>query len=82
MTRSARARPAKARAGETCPADGFVHRQSLRLNPCTLANPGERVNVVTGRKLEDVAGTIHAQPALGEALQEAVMRALGHVLHI
>lgn len=33
-------------------------------------------------RLEDVAGTIHAHPSLGEAIQEAAMRALGHALHI
>ncbi|NYT59350.1 dihydrolipoyl dehydrogenase [Alcaligenaceae bacterium] len=33
-------------------------------------------------RLEDVAGTIHAHPSLGEAVQEAAMRALGHALHI
>jgi dihydrolipoamide dehydrogenase len=35
-----------------------------------------------GATLEDVAGTIHAHPTLGEAIQEAAMRALGHALHI
>jgi dihydrolipoamide dehydrogenase len=35
-----------------------------------------------GARLEDVAGTIHAHPTQGEALQEAVMSALGHPLHI
>ncbi len=33
-------------------------------------------------RLEDVAGTVHAHPSLGEAIQEAAMRALGHALHI
>ncbi|MCC2596825.1 dihydrolipoyl dehydrogenase [Pusillimonas sp. MFBS29] len=33
-------------------------------------------------RLEDVAGTIHAHPSLGEAIQEAALRALGHALHI
>ncbi len=32
--------------------------------------------------LEDVAGTIHAHPSLGEAVQEAALKALGHALHI
>jgi len=27
-------------------------------------------------------GTIHAHPTLGEAVQEAALRALGHALHI
>ncbi len=35
-----------------------------------------------GASLEDVAGTIHAHPTLGEAVQEAALRALGHALHI
>ena len=35
-----------------------------------------------GRALEDVAGTIHAHPTLGEAVQEAALRALGQALHI
>jgi dihydrolipoamide dehydrogenase len=35
-----------------------------------------------GAQLEDVAGTIHAHPTLGEAVQEAALRALGQALHI
>jgi len=35
-----------------------------------------------GACLEDVAGTIHAHPTLGETVQEAALRALGHALHI
>ena len=35
-----------------------------------------------GATLEDVAGTIHAHPTLGEAVQEAALRAVGHALHI
>lgn len=35
-----------------------------------------------GARLEDVAGTIHAHPTLGEAVQEAALRALGHAIHI
>ena len=35
-----------------------------------------------GATLEDVAGTIHAHPTLGEAFQEASLKALGHALHI
>src|SRR3546814_7272878 len=33
-----------------------------------------------GARLEDVAGSIHAHPSLGEAVQEAALRALGHAL--
>ena len=35
-----------------------------------------------GARLEDIAGTIHAHPTQGEALQEAALRALGQALHI
>jgi dihydrolipoamide dehydrogenase len=35
-----------------------------------------------GARLEDVGGTIHAHPTLGEAVQEAALRAMGHALHI
>lgn len=35
-----------------------------------------------GATLEDIAGTVHAHPTLGEAVQEAALRALGHALHI
>jgi dihydrolipoamide dehydrogenase len=35
-----------------------------------------------GARLDDVAGTIHAHPTLGEAVQEAALRALGHALHV
>ena len=35
-----------------------------------------------GARLEDAAGTIHAHPTLGEAVQEAALRALGHALHV
>jgi len=35
-----------------------------------------------GARLEDLAGTIHAHPTQGEALQEAALRTLGHALHI
>ena len=35
-----------------------------------------------GARLEDVAHTIHAHPTLGEAVQEACLRALGQALHI
>ncbi len=35
-----------------------------------------------GARLEDVAGTIHAHPTLGEAVLETALRALGHALHL
>jgi dihydrolipoamide dehydrogenase len=35
-----------------------------------------------GARLEDIAGTIHAHPTLGEAFHETALRALGHALHV
>ena len=35
-----------------------------------------------GARLEDIAGTIHAHPTLGEAFHEASLRALGEAIHI
>ncbi|MEJ1968727.1 MAG: dihydrolipoyl dehydrogenase [Rhizomicrobium sp.] len=35
-----------------------------------------------GAVLEDVAGTIHVHPTLGEAFHESALRALGHAIHI
>lgn len=35
-----------------------------------------------GSVLEDIAGTIHVHPTLGEAFHEASLRALGHAIHI
>jgi dihydrolipoamide dehydrogenase len=35
-----------------------------------------------GSRLEDIGGTIHAHPSLGEAVQESALRALGHALHV
>ncbi len=39
-------------------------------------------SIEMGARLEDVAGTIHAHPTLGEAVQEAALRALGQALHV
>ena len=39
-------------------------------------------SIEMGARLEDIAGTIHAHPTLGEAVQEAALRALGHALHV
>ncbi len=39
-------------------------------------------SIEMGARLEDVAATIHAHPSLGEAVQEAALKALGHALHI
>ena len=35
-----------------------------------------------GAVLEDIAGTIHVHPTLGEAFHESSLRALGHAIHI
>ena len=35
-----------------------------------------------GARLDDIAGTIHAHPTQGEALQEAAFAGLGHPLHM
>ncbi len=35
-----------------------------------------------GATLQDIGGTIHAHPTLGEALQEAALKGLGHAIHI
>jgi len=39
-------------------------------------------SIEMGARLEDIAATIHAHPTLGEAVQEAALRALGHALHV
>jgi len=39
-------------------------------------------SIEMGARLEDIAATIHPHPTLGEAVQEAALRALGHALHI
>ncbi|RFB78987.1 dihydrolipoyl dehydrogenase [Methylovirgula sp. 4M-Z18] len=38
--------------------------------------------VEMGARLEDIAGTIHAHPTMGEAFPEAALKALGHALHM
>ena len=35
-----------------------------------------------GARTEDIAGTIHAHPTMGEALQEAALAAVGSAIHI
>jgi dihydrolipoamide dehydrogenase len=39
-------------------------------------------SIEMGERLEDAAGAIHAHPTLGEAMQEAALRALGRPLHV
>tara|TARA_B100000029_G_C17119432_1_gene794531 strand:+ start:20 stop:517 length:498 start_codon:yes stop_codon:yes gene_type:complete len=34
-----------------------------------------------GALLEDIAGTIHAHPTMGESFHEAVLKTLGHAIH-
>jgi dihydrolipoamide dehydrogenase len=43
---------------------------------------GFALAIEMGSRLEDIAGTIHAHPTQGEALQEAGLMALGHALHL
>jgi dihydrolipoamide dehydrogenase len=35
-----------------------------------------------GERLEDVAGSVHVHPTLGEAFHESALKALGHAIHI
>jgi dihydrolipoamide dehydrogenase len=39
-------------------------------------------SIEMGARLEDAGAIIHAHPTLGEAVQEAALRALGHAIHI
>ncbi len=74
-------------------SDGFVRVVARRDNHLIVGwqAAGTRVSELStafsqsiemGACLEDIAGTIHAHPTLGEAVQEAAMRALGHAVHI
>jgi dihydrolipoamide dehydrogenase len=74
-------------------SDGFVRVVARKDNHLILgwAAVGKAVSELSaafglslemGATLEDVAGTIHSHPTLGEAVQEAALRALGHALHI
>lgn len=40
------------------------------------------LGIEMGATLDDIAGTIHAHPTLGEGFQEAALKALGHAIHI
>lgn len=55
--------------------------QAVGIGVSELAG-GFTQSIELGAQLEDVARTIHAHPTLGEAVQEAALRALGHALHI
>jgi len=73
--------------------DGFVRVVARRDNHLVLGwqavgrsvselASGFSQSIELGATLEDIAGTIHAHPTLGEAVQEAALRALGHALHV
>lgn len=74
-------------------ADGFVRVVARRDNHLIVGwqAVGKSVSELSaafcqsiemGARLEDTAGTIHSHPTLGEAIQEAALRALGHALHV
>jgi dihydrolipoamide dehydrogenase len=84
---------ANGRAMTIASTDGFVRVVARRDNHLILGwqAVGRGVSELStafshsielGARLEDVGGTIHAHPTLGEAVQEAALRALGHALHI
>ncbi|KAG0744069.1 hypothetical protein G6F24_016141 [Rhizopus arrhizus] len=73
--------------------DGFVRVVARRDNHLSVGwqaggRGGSELSTAFGQSLEmgatleDVAGTIHAHPTLGEAVQEAALKARGHALHI
>jgi len=73
--------------------DGFVRVTARADNHLVLgiAAVGEGVSELSsafglalemGARLEDIGGTIHAHPTLGEAFHEASLRALGEALHV
>ena len=75
------------------PADGFVRVIARRDNHVIVgwqavgAGVSELATAFSqslemGARLEDVGHTIHAHPTLGEAVQEAALRALGQAIHI
>ncbi|MFO1079300.1 MAG: dihydrolipoyl dehydrogenase [Reyranellaceae bacterium] len=85
--------PANGRALTLGDEDGFVRVTARADNHLVLgiAAVGPGVSELSaafglalemGARLEDVAGTIHAHPTLGEAFHEASLRALGEALHI
>ena len=85
--------PANGRALSMAAEDGFVRVTARADNHLVLgiAAVGAGVSELAGEfglalemgaRLEDIAGTIHAHPTLGEAFHEAGLRALGEALHI
>jgi dihydrolipoamide dehydrogenase len=84
---------ANGRALSMAAEDGFVRVIARADNHVILgiAAVGQKVSELAGSfalalemgaRLEDIAGTIHAHPTLGEAFHEASLRALGEALHI
>jgi dihydrolipoamide dehydrogenase len=74
-------------------AEGFVRVVARRDNHVVLGwqavgravselAAGFALSIEMGARLEDIAGTVHAHPTLGEAVQEAALRALGRALHV
>jgi len=74
-------------------SDGFIRVTARADNHLILGwqAVGEHVDELSiafvqsiemGATLDDIAATIHPHPTLGEAVQEAALRALGHALHI
>ena len=84
---------ANGRALSMAAEDGFVRVTARADNHVILgiAAVGQKVSELAGSfalalemgaRLEDIGGTIHAHPTLGEAFHEASLRALGEALHI
>jgi dihydrolipoamide dehydrogenase len=84
---------ANGRALSMAAEDGFVRVIARADNHVILgiAAVGQKVSELAGSfalalemgvRLEDIGGTIHAHPTLGEAFHEASLRALGEALHI
>jgi dihydrolipoamide dehydrogenase len=84
---------ANGRALSMAAEDGFVRVIARTDNHVILgiAAVGQKVSELAGSfalalemgvRLEDIGGTIHAHPTLGEAFHEASLRALGEALHI
>ncbi len=84
---------ANGRALSMAAEDGFVRVIARADNHVILgiAAVGQKVSELAGgfalalemgARLEDIGGTIHAHPTLGEAFHEASLRALGEALHI
>jgi len=85
--------PANGRALSMAAEDGFVRVIARADNHVILgiSAVGAHVSELSasfalalemGARLEDIGGTIHAHPTLGEAFHEASLRALGEALHI